>query len=44
MIPYAKSAELLGLSLPVVGANAPSTVREHTLGVGRRLNAQGLET
>ncbi|UUZ62642.1 hypothetical protein LP417_22235 [Polaromonas sp. P1-6] len=42
-IPYAKSAELLGLLLPVAGANAPSTVREHTLGVGRRLNAQGLQ-
>ncbi|UUZ69751.1 hypothetical protein LP416_10610 [Polaromonas sp. P2-4] len=42
-IPYAKSAELLGLLLPVAGSNAPSTVREHTLGVGRRLNAQGLQ-
>jgi hypothetical protein len=42
-IPYAKSAELLELLLPVTAANAPSTVREHALGVGRRLDAQGLE-
>ncbi len=41
-IPYAKSAELLGLLLPVAGSNAPSTVRQHTLSVGRRLDAQGL--
>ena len=31
-IPYAKSSELLELLLPVVGANATSTVRRHTLG------------
>lgn len=42
-IPYAKSSELLELLLPVAGANAPSTVRRHTLDVGRRLDAQGIE-
>jgi hypothetical protein len=42
-IPYAKSSELLELLLPVAGANAASTVRRHTLDVGRRLDAQGLE-
>lgn len=42
-IPYAKSSELLELLLPVAGANATSTVRRHTLDVGRRLDAQGLE-
>jgi hypothetical protein len=42
-IPYARSSELLEMLLPVVAANSPSTVRRHTLGVGRRLDAQGLE-
>jgi len=42
-MPYAKSAQLLELLLPVTAANAPSTVREHTLEVGRRLDAQGVE-
>lgn len=42
-IPYAKSSELLELLLPVAAANAPSTLREHALGVGRKLDAQGLE-
>jgi hypothetical protein len=42
-IPYAKSSELLALLLPVAGANSTSAVRKHTLGVGRRLDAQGLE-
>ena len=42
-IPYARSSELLELLLPVAAANAPSTVREHTLRIGRRLDAQGLE-
>ena len=40
-IPYAKSSELPELLLPMAGANATSTVRRHTLGVGRRLDAQG---
>ncbi|MEJ8822667.1 hypothetical protein WKW80_11580 [Variovorax humicola] len=40
-MPNAKSAQLLELLLPVTAA--PSTVREHTLGVGRRLEAQGVE-
>lgn len=34
---------MLELLLPVAGANATSTVRRHTLDVGRRLDAQGLE-
>jgi hypothetical protein len=34
---------LLALLLPAAGANAPSTVRRHTLGVGCRLDTQGLE-
>ncbi|RYF54458.1 MAG: hypothetical protein EOO27_23670, partial [Comamonadaceae bacterium] len=42
-IPYGKSSELLELLLPVAGANAPSTVRRHTLDIGRRLDAQGIE-
>jgi len=42
-IPYAKSSELLELLLPMAGANATSTVRRHTLDVGRRLDAQGIE-
>lgn len=42
-IPYAKASELLELLLPVAAANATSTVRRHTLDVGRRLDAQGLE-
>ena len=42
-IPYAKSSELLELLLPVAGANAASTVRRHTLDVGRRLDVQGLK-
>ncbi|UUZ62891.1 hypothetical protein LP417_24110 [Polaromonas sp. P1-6] len=41
-IPYAKSAELLCLLLPVSKGNAVSTVREHALAVGRRLDEQGL--
>lgn len=41
-IPYARAAELLGLLLPVSKGNAVSTVREHTLAVGRRLDEQGL--
>ncbi|RZL91153.1 MAG: hypothetical protein EOP82_13570 [Variovorax sp.] len=34
---------MLELLLPVAGANATSTVRRHTLDLGRRLDAQGLE-
>ncbi|RZL92607.1 MAG: hypothetical protein EOP82_09675 [Variovorax sp.] len=41
-IPYAKCSELLELLVPAARANAPSTVRRHTLDIGRRLDAHGL--
>jgi len=37
-IPYARTAALLELVLPVNAGNAPSTVRRHALSVGQRLN------
>lgn len=40
MIPYARTAALLNLLLPVDAGNAPSTVRRHTIRVGRRLDAE----
>ena len=39
-IPYARSAELLALLLPVDAGNAASTVRRHALSVGQRLDAE----
>jgi hypothetical protein len=42
-LPYARSAQILSLLMPVAGGNAASTVREHLLGVGRRLDTQGLQ-
>ena len=42
-IPYARSSELLEMLLPVAASSSPSSVRRHTLDVGRRLDAQGLE-
>ena len=41
-IPYARSADLLSLLLPVSKGNAASTVREHALATGQRLDAQGV--
>jgi hypothetical protein len=35
-IPYARTAELLELLLPVAAGNAPSTVHRHVLSVGQR--------
>jgi hypothetical protein len=40
MIPYARTADLLELLLPVDAGNTPSTVRRRTLGVGQRLDAE----
>ena len=37
-IPYARTADLMNLLLPVDAGNAPSTVRRHALGVGQRLD------
>ena len=42
-LPYARSAKLLGLLLPVMAGNAASTVREHLLAIGRRVDTQGLQ-
>ena len=42
-IPYARTAELLGLLLPVGAGNAPSTVRRPAIRVGQRLDAELLE-
>lgn len=42
-LPYARSAQILSLLMPVAGGNAVSTVREHLLGIGRRLDTQGLQ-
>jgi hypothetical protein len=39
-IPYARTAKLLDLLLPVAAGNAPSTVRRHTLSVGQRLESE----
>ena len=39
-IPYARTAELLALLLPVDVGNAPSTVRRRALSVGQRLDAE----
>jgi hypothetical protein len=39
-IPYARTAGLLDLLLPVAAGNAPSTVRRHALGVGKRLDTE----
>ncbi len=39
-IPYARTAELLELVLPVDAGNAPSTVRRNALTVGQRLDAE----
>jgi len=39
-IPYARTAHLLELLLPVNAGNATSTVRRHALGVGQRLDAE----
>jgi len=39
MIPYARTADLLELLLPVDVGNAPSTVRRRALSVGQRLDA-----
>jgi len=40
MIPYARTADLLELLLPVAAGNAPSTVRRRALSVGQRLDAE----
>ena len=42
-LPYARSAQILGLLLPVAAGNAVSTVREHLLSIGRRVDTQGLQ-
>ncbi len=42
-LPYARSAQILDLLLPVAAGNAVSTVREHPLAIGRRLDSQGLQ-
>lgn len=42
-LPYARSAQILGLLLPVAAGNAVSTVREHLLAIGRRVDSQGLQ-
>ena len=39
-IPYARSAELMALLLPVDVGSAPSTVRRRALGVGQRLDTE----
>lgn len=40
MIPYARTADLLDLLLPVAAGNAPSTVRRRALNIGQRLDAE----
>ena len=40
MIPYARTADLLELLLPVEAGNAPSTIRRRALSVGQRLDAE----
>jgi hypothetical protein len=40
MIPYARTADLLDLLLPVGAGNAPSTVRRRALSVGWRLDTE----
>ena len=42
-LPYARTAQILSLLMPVAGGNAASTVREHLLAIGRRVDAQGLQ-
>lgn len=37
--PYARSAQILGFPLPVATGNAASTVREHLLDIGRRVDS-----
>ncbi len=39
-IPYARTADLLGVLLPVDTGNTPSTVRRRTLSVGKRLDTE----
>ena len=39
-IPYARTAELLDLLLPIATGNASTTVRRHTLSVGQRLESE----
>jgi hypothetical protein len=43
-LPYARSAKILGLLLPVAAGNAVSTVREHLLAIGRRVDIQSLQS
>jgi len=42
-LPYARSAKVLGMLLPVAAGNAISTVRERLLATGRRVDIQGLQ-
>ena len=44
MIPYARTADLLDLLLPVAAGNAPSTVRRRALSIGQRLDTELHET
>lgn len=43
-LPYARSAKILGLLLPVAAGNAVSTVREHLLANGRPVDIQSLQS
>jgi len=43
-LPYTRSAQILGLLLPVAAGNAVSTVREHLLAIGRRVETLGLQS
>lgn len=40
MIPYARTADLLDMLLPVDAGNAPSTVRRRALNVGKHLDTE----